>query len=329
MKTVSAAFRNMLDTSQSLVRADLYTFTLASGDVLRWTDAQQNVIYDGNTYIAAFRDPEPGLTRGTTKTSIGLNSDSLEIDIAFDDATLILGESPAAFAQAGGFDNAQVRVDVALAPDWSSPVVNGVVNLFVGLVGSMQVQAAEIKLTVDSLLRILNTTFPVNYFLPQDNNALFSPSNGLSASNYAINCAVATTGGAPTATTFSSNATQADGWFSLGYIVWTSGANKGLTSWVKSYSATNGAFTLAYPITPPASGDTFTAYPGYDRTMATAQSKFNNLANFRGYPFVPNPYALELGQAGSPPAQSGGGAGAGIAGNPRGPGGQKARFQLK
>jgi uncharacterized phage protein (TIGR02218 family) len=40
---------------------------------------------------------------------------------------------------------------------------------------------------------------------------------------------------------------------------------------------------------PPAAGDTFTVYFGCDHTPGTCRSKFNNLANFRGFPYVPPP----------------------------------------
>jgi hypothetical protein len=36
-------------------------------------------------------------------------------------------------------------------------------------------------------------------------------------------------------------------------------------------------------------GDGFTVYYGCDHTPGTCQSKFNNLANFRGFPSVPPP----------------------------------------
>jgi len=39
----------------------------------------------------------------------------------------------------------------------------------------------------------------------------------------------------------------------------------------------------------PAEGDTFNVAFGCDHTQATCQSKFNNLINFRGFPYVPPP----------------------------------------
>jgi hypothetical protein len=39
----------------------------------------------------------------------------------------------------------------------------------------------------------------------------------------------------------------------------------------------------------PTPGDTFTVYQGCDHTPGTCASKFSNLANFRGFPYVPPP----------------------------------------
>ena len=50
------------------------------------------------------------------------------------------------------------------------------------------------------------------------------------------------------------------------------------------------SLTLGYPLqSTPAPGDTFTVYYGCDHTPGTCQSKFNNLANFRGFPYIPPP----------------------------------------
>lgn len=327
MKTISGAFMTMLQTSAQLVMADLYTITLASGTVLRYTSAQQSIVYGGNTYTAAYLDNAPSFKRGQTKVSIGLNADDLEIDILFDAQTRILNQLPASFAAAGGFDGAIVKVDKALAPDWTNPTVNGVVNLFTGIVAEAKCDAQRVSLTVNSMLRVLNVAFPRNYFTPQDNNAAFDAASGLSPATYAVN---GTVSGTPTTTAFNSNCTQASDYFALGYVVWNTGANAGLKSLVKAYSQTSGAFTLVYPLpVAPSSGDTFTAYPGYDRTLATCIAKFNNKANFRGFPFVPTPETLELGSNGSPPRGFGGGNGAGAGGLGRGGGGLVNNFKVR
>lgn len=328
MKSVSADFLRMLEDNATLVEADLYTFTLASGVVLRYTSAQINIVYDGNTYQAAFLDSAPGFHRGQWSCTRGLQSNEMEIDILFDASTLLNGVAPAAFVNAGGFDNCNVRIDKALAPDWSNPVVNGVVNLFVGIVGQAKTEAGKIDLTVNDMLAYLQTTFPSNYVLPQCNHCLFDAGCGLTKATYAAEGTVTAAGGSPTLTVFGTTLTQADGWFALGSVVWTSGKNNGLVCPVKSYTNANGQITLIYPTgVVPAVGDTFTAYPGCDKTQSTCTSKFNNTTHFRGFPYVPTPETLEVGGQGSqPPVTTGGAGGAGLRGIARGPGGQSGSF---
>ena len=354
MKTISSAFLSMIQTNEFLVQANLYQFTLPSGSVFYWTDAQQNIIYNGNTYLAANLDSQPGFQRGQLKTSIGLNADSLDIDVLYDTNTRINNMTPAAFALAGGFDNALVTVskllsvpgsavsqplldqsgadlydqsgiallDQGAAGGWIS-VAAGTVNLFTGIVAEVQADSGVVKLTVNSLLRLLNTAFPRNYFLPQCNHALFDAGCTLLASNFAVAGTVA--GVSNTLTYFGSGLTNAAGYFALGYVVWLTGANAGLRSFVKSYDGA-GNFTLPYPLDSiPAVGDTFTAYPGCDKLQATCTAKFNNLANFRGFPYVPTPETLELGP-GASPQRIGGLGGAGGSHLGVGPGGTNIKF---
>lgn len=270
----------------------------------------------------------PGFHRGTWRCTRGLDSDELEVDILYDGNTRLLGQTPGAFANAGGFDQASVRLDKALAPSWANPVVNGVVNCFVGIVGEVKAGSSKVALTVNNNLLYLNQSFPTNYFLPQCNHALFDGGCGLNASAFAINGAVTAAGSTPGVLAFSTNLTQADGWFSLGYLVWTSGSNVGVQCSIATYYNANGQTQLIYPLTiAPAVGDTFTAYPGCDKLLTTCQSKFDNQPKFRGYPFVPTPETLEVGGTGSTPVTPIGGNGsAGISNLARGPGGQTNAF---
>lgn len=329
MKNISAGLKSLLASSQYLLKCDLYTFTLESGSVLYFTDAPQNIVFNGHTFLSgAGSNTTPGFRRGSIKMELGLQAGSLEVDMLYDGGTLLLGMTPGAFANAGGFDYAKVQIDKLLTTSFSD-TSNGVVNLWTGVISDVQADGGKVALTVSAQTIYLQGAFPRNYCLPQDNNALFSPASGLSASAWAVNGSVTSA----TSTTLTASAlTQADGWFSLGYITFTSGALNGLTRMVKSYSSK--VFTLLYPLPSiPAAGDTFTAYPGYDGTQAMCQSKFNNLAHFRGFPYVPTPEVLELGSAGAGPndnsgagAGMGGGGGGGIG---RGVGGQAGRFEQR
>lgn len=84
---------------------------------------------------------------------------------------------------------------------------------------------------------------------------------------------------------------EASGYWALGEIVWTSGANAGLSSEVKDFEA--GEFILWEPMPYPiAVGDAYTIKPGCDRLAPTCKSKFSNYTNFGGFPDVPGKDAL-------------------------------------
>lgn len=79
-----------------------------------------------------------------------------------------------------------------------------------------------------------------------------------------------------------------DGWFDLGMITWTGGANAGARSKVKSFDGASGTFVLWEAMLHPIqAGDTYTASPGCDKSKAACQDKFDNYTNFGGLPDVP------------------------------------------
>lgn len=92
--------------------------------------------------------------------------------------------------------------------------------------------------------------------------------------------------------TFNCGLSRADGYFKYGKLVWTSGANAGVTSEVKDSTAA-GRIDLALktplPIAP---GDAFDAYAGCDHLPATCSGKFGtgtggNIKNYGGHPTIP------------------------------------------
>jgi uncharacterized phage protein (TIGR02218 family) len=90
------------------------------------------------------------------------------------------------------------------------------------------------------------------------------------------------------ATAFETALVQATGWYDGGELLWTSGANAGQTVAVRSWDAATSTLTLFLPaLYPIQAGDAFAIRPGCDKTFATCQAKFDNAANFRGFPHVP------------------------------------------
>ena len=94
------------------------------------------------------------------------------------------------------------------------------------------------------------------------------------------------------------------GWFARGVLTWTSGANDGLRSEVRGFTAGITGRTLALWRDPPFPievGDHFTVTAGCDKSFATCKAKFANAANFRGFPHMPGEgFAAEYAVKGDP-----------------------------
>lgn len=86
-----------------------------------------------------------------------------------------------------------------------------------------------------------------------------------------------------------------DGWFALGTVEWTSGANSGRRAEVLLHSKIGGVVTiilLEEPVRPIAEGDAFVIRAGCDKQVSTCRAKFDNVSNFRGFPHIPGQDAV-------------------------------------
>ena len=79
-----------------------------------------------------------------------------------------------------------------------------------------------------------------------------------------------------------------DDWFKFGVVEWITGNNAGLLMEVKAWTEATNTVTLflSMPFTVQV-GDTLSIYAGCDKQKATCVSKFANIINFRGEPYVP------------------------------------------
>jgi uncharacterized phage protein (TIGR02218 family) len=76
-----------------------------------------------------------------------------------------------------------------------------------------------------------------------------------------------------------------DGYFTQGTMMCTSGANIGVSRSIKTFA--NNIATPAQPFgNAVQEGDTFTFWRGCAKTMVACKA-YNNMANFRGFPFLP------------------------------------------
>jgi hypothetical protein len=251
--------------AQAIV-ADCYTFTLLTGLVLTYTNADLPVTLNGYVYAA-----NSILVDGLKfKCAAGLEVDQQQITISAR-ATDTVGGVP--FLQAlrnGVFDGCEIQRERAFLNSWSpadtaAPI--GSVILFKGRIGTIDsIGRTTAQITVNSDLVLLDLQMPRNVYSPACQHVLYDSGCTLVKSAFG------------TAGTVGAGST---------------GSLIGVSATVKS-SVAGVSFHLHYALlNPPATGDAFTVYFGCDHTQATCTSKFNNLANFRGFPYIPGPsYAV-------------------------------------
>lgn len=331
MKTISSGLKSFLLSSADVLRIELVTITLQQGaGVIRLTSLDQDVVYGGHTYLSGDQGINPGFKRGSVSTEIGTDTKTMELTLFSGPNTEINGVLVPTFANYGGFDNAIVEVDcLPVAPPAAGAAMvttNGTYNVWTGIIGDVRVDRTEVQIEVSSLMRILQGAFPRNYALPTCNNTLFDAACGLNKAAYAVSGAVAA--GTITTTQFNSNLTKVNDYFDLGWMVWLTGPNAGFVRTIKTYANASGNVLCTYPLPYlPSVGDTFTAYPGCDKTQTTCTSKYSNVIHYRGFPYMPNPLTLEAGPGTGPVAGAGGGSNS--PGRPGGSGGSGTAFKQK
>ena len=274
------ALAALLNAGGPITKADLYTVTLLDGTVYRWSAADVAIAIAGSTWSLG-----PGLQRSRVTWSVGISVDTMQLTITDNVGTTINGQSLMAFIRSGGLLGAQVQVDRAFwGVGQTGPV--GTLLWFVGRVGEIDSASRfDSTLIVKSPLELLDVQVPREVYQPGCLNTLFDSACGLTRAAFLVNGTV--TGASIVAnTTFAHGLGQAAGWFDLGVVRFTSGANAGISRTVKQHSI--GSIKVLQPLPfPVAAGDAFSIYPGCDKTLATCTAKFANKARFRGHPYIP------------------------------------------
>ncbi len=277
MKLASNALISFLNSNQQFYMADLYTLTLNGGFVARYTSWDQDLVYGGNTF-KTFR-----IERSKIRTVVGVEVDTLDVSVYADQSDLLNGAPWFNAVQRGALDSALLKLERVFMPTPGDTSL-GAVSLFTGRVSDTQVSRTEANLTIKSELELLNTQLPRNLYQAGCLHTLFDNGCQLNKASYAVAGTIVSADTVNLATTLN----LATDYFTLGVVKFTSGVNNGVTRSVRYHSG--GGFVFALPlVTAPAAGDTFIAWPGCDKTKTTCSSKFNNVINFRGFPYVPTP----------------------------------------
>jgi uncharacterized phage protein (TIGR02218 family) len=287
VKSTTAAVINLLDAAMAasdapIAFAECFTFITTTGTQYAWTDVDYSVTYNGSTFLA-----NGPLVQGLKyKGTVGLEVDKQQITIAARPTDTINGAPLLIALRDGAFDGAPVYRDRVFLTAPNGTVVGGV-RMFQGRVSTVDnVGRTSATLTVASDLVILDYDMPRNLFSPTCVHTLYDAGCGVIRGTYTVNGTV----GANSTSNQIYTPVAAAG-HAQGSLAFTSGANANVRATVKSVTlGVNPSLNLIYPLPfAPATGDAFQVAFGCDHTQTTCQRTFNNLPNFRGFPYVPPP----------------------------------------
>lgn len=300
MKNASPELIALLNTG-SFVKCTLYTITLFSGEVLRYTDADVDITDGTNVWSSQGPKIDNAQSKITGHWKIGVDVDTWATYIMPRPLDLITGETfpdkigtiPWLEAAVGGaLDDADVAIDRAYLDAWPTPwkktvpvEPTGIVRIFTGTMAAVDIGRTYAILNINSLLDRLATETPRNLYQSQCRHTLFDSGCQLVADDFKVE---GTVGNGTSTNAVLTDLPQVAGYFDLGRIVMTSGKNNTFSRQIRSWDGMTLRLIAPFPF-PLVAGDTFNIYPGCDKMKSTCTDKFDNLENYGGQDFIPAP----------------------------------------
>lgn len=279
VKSVSAQLQAHLDSRATKM---IYCWKVTRNDGLAqgFTDHDNDLIFDGLTYRAA-----TGFTASQFASALGLAVDNLEVQGGLSSDSL--NEADLA---AGHYDNATVEIYWV---NWGDISQRHLVSR--GFIGEVKRHGSIFSAEIRGLSNALQQKVGRRYQRYCD--AIVGDTRckiDLSSSVYL---------GTGTVSIVTDNrvfqatglGTFADDWFSAGMLTWVTGDNASGSMEVKVHKLQDGVVTLDLWQPMPATvnvADTFEITVGCKQDSTTCASKFNNIANFRGFNLIPGPDTL-------------------------------------
>ncbi len=257
--------------------AHVWRIRRRDAEVFAFTNHDRPLAFEG-----LVAEPLHGFSCGAIEKSVGLGTDSASIAGALSSEAITEAD-----LAAGVWDGA--RVDIYRV-DWSAPADR--VHLFAGRIGEVRRGAQAFEAELRGLQASLNV--PVGrVFLRFCDADLGDARCGKDIEDAAFRGEGAVTEIIGShAFKVSGLAAFADQWFARGRLVWADGSE----SEVLSHRAEGeNAVIEVLDRAALSEGAEFTIHAGCDKRFETCRAKFDNIANFRGFPFMPGNDALQAG----------------------------------
>lgn len=199
------------------IMTDLYTFSLVGGTTVRYTSADVDIKIGANVYSAA----GPKFQRSRIREVLGVEVDTLSLDLAADTSHLVSGVPWLKAIKSGLLDGATMKLERAFLTDWRYAPA-GVLTRFAGRVAPSSAGRTKGQIQVKSYLELLSHQWPRNLFQPGCRNTLFDAGCTLKKWNF-FN--LSSVGGGSSRTSINTGLAQAAGFYDLGTIDFVAAAS--------------------------------------------------------------------------------------------------------
>ncbi len=270
MKSISSALQAHLDGELTTL-AELVKITRADETIIAFTTHDSALTVDAVLYKA-----DGSYSGGALKQNTNLKANDFDV-------LGILGSEQITQddLEAGLYDHA--RIDVFLC-NWSD-LSQGVLRIRRGWIGEVAFSdgqyVASLRGFQDMLSRRVGETYT-----PECRYDLGAARCGVDLSSLAV---TGTVTGSIDKRSFTDNTrTEDTSFFNDAKLTWTSGDNAGVNVEVNNWDLNSFTFTLWLPVNKMiAVGDAYTVSTGCDKRFTTCRSRFNNAANYGGFPHLP------------------------------------------
>jgi uncharacterized phage protein (TIGR02218 family) len=265
MKTLAPALQAHLQSGTTTL-CECWRLTLRSGERFGFTDHDETVVFDGTSFEA-----QAGFTGSEIHSSTGLSVDNLEAHGA-----LKSGQLDEVRLSAGDYDHATIEI---WRVNWADPTQRILQRK--GHLGEVSYGQGHFAAEVRGLAHVLN----------QPKGRLFQ--NSCDANLGDQRCGANLLAQSATIVSISENYFEVSGlgafagdWFTRGTVTFGNGRTLGIQRH-RALSPNARIDLWAVPKFNVAIGEQVQLKPGCDKQFSTCKTKFNNAANFRGFPTMP------------------------------------------
>jgi len=282
MRSIPQALQDQLDSGATTL-CWCWRIIRQDGVMLGFTEHDSDLVFDGLTWKAS-----AGLSPGVIENAVGFATDTSQASGALS-AVYVSKDD----IDAGKYDQAAIEI---WRVDWQDPARR--VGIWSGEIGDITRSEHAFEAEISGPARKLQRSFG-RVFSKRCDAELGDArcTKDVSAAPFARSSTITRLIGAAQFAVSTLNAPDAD-WFCNGTVLWQDGANVGITQRIAQYFQDGGedVFTLAQmPPKPLTIGDALLATAGCNKSLEDCTSKFANVLNFRGCPFMPGNDSLIAG----------------------------------